>query len=77
MVVGRTPRSAAGPLAGFRRAQSGSRGTRADLGVRPTPGPENGRFPIIRNSKSLFYQSLTNSFLEGGPAKSPPGAAHV
>jgi hypothetical protein len=43
-MVGRTPRSAAGPLAGFLkvgnglilRENSGPRGTRADQGVRPT-----------------------------------------
>jgi hypothetical protein len=43
-MVGRTPWSAAGPLAGFLkvgnglilRENSGSRGTRADQGVRPT-----------------------------------------
>ena len=42
--MGRTPASAAGPLAGFSRARrwivrrdSGSRGNRADEGVRPTP----------------------------------------
>src|SRR5437867_3667165 len=43
VMVGRTPWSAAGPLAGlfvwvriFLRPKSGSRGTRADQGVRPT-----------------------------------------
>jgi hypothetical protein len=43
-MVGRTPWSAAGPLAGFLkvgnglilRENSGPRGTRADQGVRPT-----------------------------------------
>jgi hypothetical protein len=38
-MVGRTPWSAAGPLAGLWRAaqaKSGSGGTRADQGVRPT-----------------------------------------
>ena len=36
-IVGRTPWSAADPLVGlFGRSKSGSRGTRAEQGVRPT-----------------------------------------
>src|SRR5436190_15588845 len=78
--VGRTPWSAAGPLAGFRgsniiQRESGSRGTRADQGVRPTISAHafckgstqylilaSARKPPARTLRTLYKQYESQRF---------------
>jgi len=67
-LVGRTPSSAAGPPAGFRgcgkglilQEENGSRGTRADQGVRPTKVGRFGKSQVSSASGGArIVQSVT------------------
>jgi hypothetical protein len=63
--VGRTPSSAAGPPAGFRgcgkglilQEENGSRGTRADQGVRPTKVGRSGKSQVRSQNGNLAIES--------------------